>query len=73
MANKFPEEARTFETRLKFIHDLFANRYPQSQIMAHCVQHKLDWSFKEYIKEIHKSLWLLDNQDPIEILQKIDK
>lgn len=53
---KFPEEQRTFETRVKFIRDLFSSKYTENQIMANCVQYKLDKSLQAYIKEIHKSL-----------------
>ena len=70
---KFPEEERTFETRLKFIKELFTNRYEPYQIMAHCIQHKLDKSYEAYLKEIHKSMWLLGNEDPIAVLKRIDK
>jgi hypothetical protein len=70
--NKFPENERTFETRLKFIKELFTNKYEPYQIMAHCIQHKLDRSYDAYLKEIHKSMWLLENQDPMTILKKID-
>lgn len=69
---KFPEEERTFETRLIFIHDIFANRYPRHQIMAHCIQHKLDKSYEAYVKEIHKSLWQLYGKDPMAVLKRID-
>ena len=40
--------------------------------MAHCIQHKLDKSYEAYVKEIHKSLWLLEDKDPMAILKKID-
>ena len=69
---KFPEEERTFETRLKFIRELFTNKYENYQIMAHCIQHKLDKSYEAYVKEVHKSEWRLGNQDPIAILKRID-
>jgi hypothetical protein len=73
MANdKFPEAERTFETRLLFIKELFTNKYKPYQIMAHCIQHKLDKSYEAYIKEIHKSMWLLNNKDPLAVLKKID-
>ena len=48
---KFPEDERTFETRLKFIKEIFTNRYEPYQIMAHCIQHKLDKSYETYVKE----------------------
>lgn len=70
--NKFPENERTFETRLKFIKELFTNKYEPYQIMAHCIQHKLDKSYEAYIKEIHKSVWLLENEDPMAVLKRID-
>ena len=53
---KFPEEERTFETRLKFIKELFTNKHEDYQIMANCIQHKLDRSYDAYLKEIHKSM-----------------
>lgn len=71
--NKFPETERTFETRLKFIKELFSHKFESYQIMAHCIQHKLDRSYDAYIKEIHKSEWLLGNEDPIAVLKRIDK
>ena len=53
---KFQEDKRTFETRITFIRDLFSSKYTENQIMANCVQYKLDKSLQAYIKEIHKSL-----------------
>lgn len=70
--DKFPEENRTFETRLQFIHDIFTNKYTQDQIMANCIMYKLDKSYEAYIKKVHKSCWLLENEDPIKILKRID-
>lgn len=70
---KFPESDRTFETRLKFIKELFSHKFENYQIMAHCIQHKLDKSYEAYLKEIHKSEWLLGNEDPIAVLKRIDK
>jgi hypothetical protein len=68
-----PEESRTFETRVKFIDEIFSNLYTRDQIMASCITYKLDKSFEAYIKDIHKSLWKLSGKDPIAILRKIDK
>jgi hypothetical protein len=67
-----PEESRTFETRVKFINELFSETYSQDQIMASCINHKLNKSFEAYIKDIHKSLWKLRNSDPMAILKRID-
>ena len=63
---------RTFETRLQFINALFSNRYEDYQIMASCIQYKLDQSYEVYLKDIHKSLWLLDGKNPISVLKRID-
>ncbi len=65
-------EDRNFETRLKFIRDIFSNKFSQNQIMASCITYKLDQSYEAYIKEIHKSLWSLYGKDPIAVLKKID-
>jgi hypothetical protein len=68
-----PEDSRTFETRVKFIDELFSNTYSQDQIMASCIAYKLDKSFEIYLKDIHRSLWKLSGKDPMAILRKIDK
>ena len=39
---KFDRDARTFETRITFIRDIFTNKYEPIEIMAHCIQYKLD-------------------------------
>ncbi len=70
---KFDETSRTFETRLKFIKELFAHKFKNYQIMAHCIQHKLDKSYEAYIKEVHKSSWVLENEDPMAVLKRIDR
>ena len=69
---KFDEDSRTFETRLKFIDELFSETYSRDQIMASCIQYKLDTSFDTYIKDIHKSLWRLGDKDPMTVLRRID-
>ena len=65
-------EDRTFETRLKFLNELFSSRYKDCQIMASCINYKLDQSYEVYLKDIHKSLWLLNGKNPLTILKKID-
>lgn len=57
LSKRPPEETRTFESRLQFINEIFSNRYERHQIMASCINYKLDKSYELYIKEIHKSLW----------------
>ena len=63
---------RTFETRLLFIKNLFSDLFPRDKIMTSCIQFKLDTSYKEYLKEIHKSYYELLEKDPIKVLNKID-
>ena len=69
---KFNRDDRTFETRVSFIHDIFANKYKPIEIMAHCIQYKLDKSYEVYVKDIMKSVWNLHGQDPMKILKRID-
>lgn len=69
--NKFPEEDKTFETRLLFIRELFTNTYERHQIMASCINYKLGKSYEMYLKDIHRSLWNLNGKDPMAILKKI--
>ena len=70
---KFNRDSRTFETRVGFIRDIFSNKYQPIEIMAHCIQYKLDKSYEVYLKDILKSIWHLDGQDPMKILKRIDR
>lgn len=70
---KFNRDLRTFETRITFIRDIFSNKYQPIEIMAHCIKYKLDKSYEVYLKDILKSVWNLNGQDPIKILKRIDK
>ena len=70
---KFPEEERNFETRIKFIKEIFSNKYEQWQIMAQCITHKLDRSYESYLKDLHKSAWQLEGKDPLAVLKQIGK
>lgn len=65
-------EDRTFETRLKFINEIFSSRYKDYEIMASCINYKLDQSYEVYLKDIHRSLWLLNGKNPLTVLKKID-
>jgi predicted GTPase len=69
---KFDRNLRTFETRVSFIQDIFTNKYKPVEIMAHCIQYKLDKSYETYLQDILKSVWNLDGQDPMKILKRID-
>jgi hypothetical protein len=69
---KFDRDSRTFETRLTFIRDIFTNKYEPIEIMAHCIQYKLDKSFTVYLKDVMRSVWTLHGQDPMKILKRID-
>jgi predicted GTPase len=69
---KFNRDARTFETRIAFIRDIFTNKYKPIEIMAHCVKYKLDKSYEVYLKDILKSIWNLNGQDPMKILKRVD-
>lgn len=71
MADKFPEEARTFETRVLFIRELFTNLFSQQDIMAHCILHKLDRSYLLYCKELENSILNLTGEDPLRVLKGI--
>ena len=70
--NRPPEASRTFETRVKFINEIFSDTFTADQIMASCINYKLSKSFEAYVKDIHKSLWRLRNSDPMAILKRID-
>jgi hypothetical protein len=75
MANKtnfFPQESRTFETRLRFIESVFRNKYAPIDVIANCVRYKLDISFQEYVRELDKCVWNIDGKDPMKMLKKID-
>ena len=69
---KFNRDLRTFETRVTFIRDIFSNKYTPTEIMAHCIQYKLDKSYEAYLADVLKSVWTLNGQDPMKILKRID-
>lgn len=69
---KFDRNARTFETRVGFIRDIFTNKYEPIEIMAHSIQYKLDKSYEIYFKDILTSIWNLNGRDPMKILKSID-
>ena len=69
---KFDRNSRTFETRVTFIRDIFSNKYEPIEIMEHCIQYKLDKSYEMYLKDILKSVWNLDGEDPMKILKRVD-
>jgi hypothetical protein len=69
---KFDRDSRTFETRVSFIRDIFADKHAPIEIMAHCIKYKLDKSYEVYLKDILKSVWTLNGQDPMKILKRID-
>jgi hypothetical protein len=41
--------------------------------MASCIQYKLGKSYEQYLKDVTKSVWNLEGEDPIKILKRIDK
>lgn len=71
MTDKFPEDLRSFETRLQFIIALFENKFDNIDIMAHCVVHKLDRSYLLYNEQLSKSILNLTGEDPLKVLKRI--
>ena len=69
---KFDRDQRTFETRVKFINQIFTNKYTPLEIMAHCIQYKLSKSYEAYLQDVMQSVWNLAGEDPIKILKRID-
>ena len=70
---KFDESQRTFETRLSFIKTIFTNKFAKSDIMASCIQYKLGKSYSSYLVDLNESLAILNNKDPIKVLNKLNK
>lgn len=66
---KFPEDKRTFQTRLEFIRDMFSDLHPQWEIMKKCIEHKLDRSLMIYVDELEKSVRNLEDKDPIKVIR----
>ena len=69
---KFDRDLRTFETRVTFIREIFSNKYEPIEIMAHSIQYKLDKSYEMYFKDVLKSIWNLNGQDPMKVLKRVD-
>lgn len=65
------KEARTFETRLQFINNLFAHKYSKTDILISCVEHKLKMSYEQYLEDLKWSMSALETQDPAKVLKKM--
>lgn len=63
---------RTFESRLLFINQIFADKYPAEDILSSCIQHKLKVSYESYLDELDLSIYQLKNTDPMKVLKKIE-
>lgn len=70
---KFDRASRTFETRVSFIRDIFSAKYNDSVILTSCIEHKLGVSLQNYEDDLKYTEWLLNNEDPIEVLKRIDR
>lgn len=70
---KFPQEKRNFETRITFIHDLFADLHDQTAVMSNCIEYKLSKSFQAYLEQLDKNAWRLGREDPRKVLARIEK
>lgn len=64
---------RNFKTRLLFLESIFSNILEQEQILASSISYKLNCSYETYLKELNKSSNILENKDPIKVLQKSNK
>ena len=67
------EDKRSFETRLLFIRDIFSDLHSQDEIMAKCIQHKLDVSYENYVHELKNRTTVLSFADPIKILKTMEE
>lgn len=72
MEQKFNRAARTFETRVTFIRDIFTEKYDDSVIMTSCIQYKLGKSLDNYLADLKYSMWKLYGEDPMKVLKRID-
>lgn len=70
---KFDWRKRNFETRVQFIHDLFADLHDQTSVMANCAKYKLSKSFDAYCEELEKNSWTLEQEDPMKVLKRIER
>lgn len=67
------QEVRSLETRLKFIQEIFTNKFSSEQILASCIKHKLNTSLQQYKFDLHLSALDLANTDPVKILSKLNR
>ena len=66
------KDSRTFETRLQFINGVFSDLYPADVIMASCINHKLNATYDNYMRELDVSVYQLKNKDPLKVLKKLE-
>lgn len=71
--DNMPEINRSFESRLLFIKDIFANKYEPIDIMASSVQYKLGMSLLQYREDLHTSALSLQYNKAMKVLNKMNK
>ena len=75
MENKI--EKKTFESRLKFIREVFENKQSQDEILTSCIQFKLGKSYENYLEDVNNSLNTIRStaipKNPISVLKKVNK
>ncbi len=71
---KFREEDRTFKTRLEFILSLFEDTFAPEDILGRGIQHKLNFTYEQYVEKLNRSLnTLQQNDNPLKILKEINR
>ena len=56
------KDNRTFETRVKFINEVFSNKFSRSDIMTSCILFKLKNSYNNYADELEATVQQLENK-----------
>lgn len=71
MNDKFDKEARTFETRLLYIDEIFTKKYDQEEILTSCITYKLNKTYEQYVADLNASIAALQSKNkPLQVLQK---
>lgn len=63
----------SFGSKIEFVHDIFADLRDPFVVMASSAKYKLSKTFENYCKELENSSWTLQEEDPMKVLDRMDR
>lgn len=73
MEIKIPAEARTFETRLKYLREVYMHKFTSEEILRMSIEYRLNKTYEQYLEDLNNCIQALVNKNkPTQVLKRID-